>query len=63
MVEHDNQIVKVMADIHGINVKLDPIARGVTSVAFGFRTILWFGAISISVVGMFELYHQLYPGT
>lgn len=55
LVEHDDKITRMSSDIHGINIKLDPIAAGVTSMALGFKLILWLGGISAAVVAFIEL--------
>lgn len=54
LVEHESQISTMSKDIHGINEKLDPIAVGVTSMAFAFRALLWVGAGSAALVGILE---------
>ena len=59
MVEHDDMISKLGTDIHGINEKLDPIAAGVTSMAFAFKALLWVGAASAALVGIIELVDHL----
>lgn len=55
LVDHDGKITKMSNDIHGINIKLDPIATGVTSIAWGFKVILWMGGMSAALVAFIEL--------
>jgi len=55
LIEHEGKFVKLGKDIHGINEKLDPIATGVTSMAWGFKMLLWLGGASAAVVAIIEL--------
>lgn len=59
LVEHEGKFVKLGVDIHGINEKLKPISAGIDSIAWGFRAILWGGAISAAVVGILELAERI----
>jgi hypothetical protein len=59
LVEHDGKITQMSRDIHGINIKLDPIATAVTSMAWGFKMILWLGGGSAAIVAFVELVDHL----
>lgn len=59
LVEHEDRLVSIVDDLHGINQKLDPIAHGVASMAFFFKVLLVVGAGSAAVVGLLELVERL----
>jgi hypothetical protein len=55
LVEHESKFVRIADDIKGIREDLDPIATGVTSIAWAFKGLLLIGAGSAAVVGILEM--------
>ena len=58
LVEHEDKIVKLTDDVHGIKVTLEPIAQGVRSMAWSFKGLLVVGAASAAIVGIIELWER-----
>lgn len=59
LVEHEAKFVQIAGDIKGIRADLDPIATGVTSLAWTFKGLLVLGAGSAAVVGIISLVEYL----
>lgn len=59
MVEHEEKFSSIADDIKGIRADLDPIAKGVSSIAWTFKALLVIGAGAAAVVGIIELAKQL----
>jgi len=59
LIEHEGKFVTMADDIKGIREDLDPIATGVTSLAWTFKGLLIVGAGSAAVVGIIELVNHL----
>lgn len=55
LVEHEDAILNLNTSLTSINGKLDPIVRGIGSIAFAFKALLALGAVSAAVVAIIEL--------
>lgn len=59
LVEHESKFIKLTEQIDMIIEKLEPIARGISSIALAFKALLYIGAGSAAVVGILELADRL----
>ena len=59
MIEHESKFITITEHIEIIVEKLDPIARGIASIAFAFKGLLALGAASAAVVGIIELLDRI----
>ena len=59
MIEHEGKFIEITEHIEIIVEKLDPIARGIASIAFAFKGLLYLGAGAAAVVGILELADRL----
>lgn len=59
IVEHEDQLVQMASDIKGIREDLNPIKKGIQSIAWSFKGLLLLGAGSAAIVGIIELAGRL----
>jgi hypothetical protein len=56
LIANEGDIKLLRTDLHGINCKLDPIVKGIGSIAFAFKGLLLVGAASAAFAGILHLW-------
>lgn len=60
MVGVEEKMAEAGKEIEGINQKLDPIIEAVQSIAFAFKLLLYLGAASAAMIGIFEFIEYIH---